>query len=259
MENYGNCPAPTTPPAAPCKVKIECLVTCVGYADFLAVTLPINMNHFDKIVVVTAPHDKDTQRVCDYYGVQVWLTDAFQSQWAGRFCKGAGINQGLNRLDKDAWILHLDADIALPPNFRKVIEAADLDPTMIYGVDRAEFKSFEDWQRFIGAPEPNTQGGGFFCHITHHGQLLGTRVAFQHHGGYVPIGFFQLWHADSGITKYPEGHTDAGREDSHFPTLWPRRKRALIPEFVVYHLESESAQMAVNWKGRKTKPFGIGG
>lgn len=238
-------------------MKIECVVTCVGYSDFLAYTLPLNMRHFDKLVVVTSPADKATQKVCDYHGVQVWLTDAFNAQWDGQFRKGAGINQGLNRLDKDAWILHLDADIVLPPNFRSVLENADLDTTMIYGADRAEFKSFEDWQKFVASPEPPVQGAGFFIHITHHGQQLGTRVAFQHHGGYVPIGFFQLWHADSGVLAYPEGHSDAGREDSHFPTQWPRKKRALIPEIIVYHLESESSQMGVNWKGRKTKPFGI--
>jgi hypothetical protein len=246
------------PPPPPCRrLKIECVVTCVNHSDFLAHTLPLNLRHFDKIVVCTSPHDKATQKVCDYYGVQVWLTDAFQSQWEGIFCKGAGINQGLARLDKDAWVLLLDADIVLPPNFRKVLEAADLDTSMIYGADRAEFKSFEDWEKFYAAPEPCVQGAGFFIHITHTGQQLGTRVSFPHEGGYVPIGFFQLWHADSGDMKYPEGHTDAGREDSHFPIQWPRKKRALIPEIVVYHLESESAPMAVNWRGRVTKPFGV--
>ena len=241
-------------PATP--IKIEAVVTCVGCADILAHTLPLNFRQFDRMVVVTAPEDKATQKVCDYYGVPVFLTDAFQSRW-GQFCKGAGINEGLARLDKDAWILHLDADIILPPNFRSVIENADLDTTMIYGCDRAEFKSFADWQRFHQAPEPNTQGAGFFIHISNHGQQLGTRVAFQHHGGYIPIGFFQLWHADSKILKYIEGHTDAGREDSNFPTQWPRKKRGFIPEVVVYHLESESAEMGINWKGRKSKPFGI--
>jgi hypothetical protein len=84
---------------------------------------------------------------------------------------------------------------------------------------------------------------------------IGTRVAFQHAGGYVPIGFFQLWHADSGVTTYIDGHTDAGREDSNFAAQWPRRRRGFIPEITAYHLESEPAEMGVNWKGRKTKPF----
>ena len=95
------------------------------------------------------------------------------------------------------------------------------------------------------------------------GEVKGHIAQFEGDGqirptfGYIPIGFFQLWHADSEILNYPEGHTDAGREDSHFATLWPRHKRQLLPEIIAYHLESESAPMAVNWKGRATKPFSI--
>lgn len=254
--SYEKCPHPPTEPKPHCKLKIECVITCVNHADILAHTLPHNIRHFDRIVVVTSPEDKSTQRVCDFYGVQVWLTDRFGTRW-GQFSKGCGINDGLGRLDKDGWILHLDADIIVPPNFRQVIEKAELDTLMIYGCDRAEFRCFEDWQKFYQAPEPHTQGNGFFIHISHHGQNLGTRVAFQHAGGYIPIGFFQLWHADSGVLQYIEGHTDAGREDSHFPAQWPRSKRGFLPEIIVYHLESEAAEMAINWKGRKTKPFGI--
>jgi hypothetical protein len=207
-------------------------------------------------MVVTAPEDKATPRVCDYWRVPWHATDVFQSRW-GQFCKGKGINEGLDKLDKDGWICHMDADIALPPNARECLERANPDPSMLYGIDRVECKSYEAWQRFIGDPEPNVAGNGFMIHTTHSGFQWGTRVAFPHHGGYIPIGFFQLWHASSGVLRYIEGHGDAGREDSHFATLWPRAKRGFIPEVIAYHLESETAEMAINWKGRKTKPFSI--
>jgi hypothetical protein len=245
------------PPKA-ATLKLEGVTTCVGNADFLAATLPLNLRHFDTLIVVTAPEDKETQRVCDFHGVKYYATDEFQSRW-GHFCKGKGINHGLAQLAKDAWLLHIDADIALQPNLRDVLARADLDRSMIYGCDRAEFKSYEQWRRFCDAPEPHTQGNGFFIHIGHTGQALGTRVSFAHAGGYVPIGFFQLWHAESGIDRYQEGHTDAGREDSHFAAQWPRAKRGFLPEVVCYHLESEAAEMAVNWKGRQTKRFGVDG
>jgi len=236
--------------------KIEAITTCVGFSDILAHTLPMNKNHFDRILVLTAPEDRDTQLVCDYWGVTYHPTDLFETRW-NNFKKGAAINRGLKELDKDAWIVHIDSDIALQPNFRQVIKTADLDTSMIYGIDRVDVPSWADWQKFIGKPEPHTQGMGFIVHIEHTGFKFGARVAFPHQGGYIPIGYFQMWHADSGIMKYPEGHTDAGREDSHFATLWPRKKRALIPEMIAYHLESEHAPMAENWKGRKTKPFSI--
>lgn len=235
-------------------IKIEAVITCVKHSDFLAHTLPMNKPLFDRIIVVTSPEDKATQRICDYWGVRYHATDAFQERW-GHFCKGSAINEALALLDKDAWIVHQDADIALPPNARQVLEAADLDPTMIYGVDRFMIPTYAEWQRFIGQPQPHTEGNGFFVNLAHCPFPMGTRVSFQHAGGYIPIGFFQLWHAESGVKEYVSGHSDAGREDSHFAAQWPRRKRGFIPEITAYHLESEFAEMGVNWKGRKTKPF----
>jgi hypothetical protein len=211
---------------------------------------------FDNFIVVTAPEDKATRKVCDHYGVKYKATDAFMSRW-GEFRKGCGINEGLKELDKNAWIVHMDCDIILPSHFRSALEIADLDTSMIYGIDRAEFKSYEDWQRFHGDPEPQIAGNGVFIHTSHTEQRLGTRVQFKDKGGWVPIGFTQIWHADSKILKYPEGHTTAGREDSLFGALWPRRKRGFIPEVIAYHLESEHAPMAVNWAGRKTKSFQV--
>ena len=63
------------------------------------------------------------------------------SRW-NQFCKGAGINEGLSRLDQDAWVVHLDADIWLPPQTRLLLENANLDPCMIYGIDRFCVKGY---------------------------------------------------------------------------------------------------------------------
>jgi hypothetical protein len=41
-----------------------------------------------------------------------------------------------------------------------------------------------------------------------------------------------------------------------FSLQWDRAKRALVPELVVLHLESEDAAVGANWCGRVTKPFG---
>jgi hypothetical protein len=240
----------------PHPMKIECVTTCAGYGDILAHTLPRNMIQFDSILVVTSPEDKQTQRVCDYYRVPYHATDCLGTRW-GQFSKGLGINEGLAKLDRDAWICHMDSDIVLPPNARQALHCANLATDTIYGVDRVECKSYLDWHRFIDNPEPVVGGNGFFIHTTHAPFPIGTRVKFDQDGGYIPIGFFQLWHADSNVLKYPEGHTDAGREDSHFAAQWPRTKRQLLPEIIAYHLESEDAPMSVNWKGRTTKPFSI--
>jgi hypothetical protein len=236
---------------------IEAVTVCVNHADILAHTLPLNKLQLDHIVVVTAPEDTATRRLCEYWSVTVVLTDKINSRW-GQFCKGAGINEGLAYLHRKDFVLHMDADVVLPPHFHVTIDNAELDRSMIYGCDRAEFKSYAEWQRFHGAPEPPVQGNGFFIHHTYHGRQLGTRVAFPHKGGYIPIGFFQLWSPSvSGQHWYPEGHTDAGKEDAVFPTRWPRSKRGFLPEITVAHLESEDAPMGQNWRARKSKPFTV--
>src|SRR4051794_19831252 len=105
---------PCTPPARKF-MKLEAVIVSAGCADFLAATLPFNKPHFDKIIVITAPEDRDTQRICDYWGVQYERTDKLNTRWQGVFCKGAGINVGLDKLAKDGFVVHMDADIALPP------------------------------------------------------------------------------------------------------------------------------------------------
>src|SRR5690349_3227997 len=116
-------------------MKIEAVITCVNYADFLAHTLPYNRSLFDKVIVVTSPEDQATQRVCEYWHVQTVVTDRMETHW-GRFKKGCGVNDGLKQLDRDGWLVHMDADMILPPLFRKVFEGLDLDRSYIYGMDR---------------------------------------------------------------------------------------------------------------------------
>ena len=85
---------------------------------------------------------------------------------------------------------------------------------------------------------------------------LGVRVTPQAHGGWLPIGFFQMWNAASGRLTYPDQHSDAARTDMQFAAQWPRNKRGMIPEIIAYHLESESgAPMGANWNGRMTPRF----
>ena len=75
--------------------KLE-VVVCDRYHDFLRCTLPQNKFHFDKMVVVTSPEDREAQRVCEFYHVECVPTDALRSRWK-QFCKGAGIHEGALR------------------------------------------------------------------------------------------------------------------------------------------------------------------
>jgi hypothetical protein len=232
--------------------KVEAVVVCDKYHDFLVHTLPQNKFVFDRIVVVTSYEDKETRRVCEVHHVECLLTDRLESR-KGVFKKGAGINDGLARLNLDGWAVHMDADILLPPQTRGLLQQANLDPSMVYGIDRFIVKgyaAFDSWRR-----EPVLQHeANSYVHLK--AFPIGTRWIQANFGGYVPLGFFQLWHPlTSGVTKYPEGHTDAGREDGLFAMQWPRSHRALIPEIVGYHLESADSEKASNWSGRVTSAF----
>ena len=98
------CPCPGGPVNTPDPdFKIEAVVVCDRYSDFLRCTLPGNKHLFDRIVVVTSAEDRDTQRICEFHHVECLQTDALNSRW-NKFCKGAGINEGLSRLNRmDGW------------------------------------------------------------------------------------------------------------------------------------------------------------
>ena len=244
-------PRPIPAPSVP--FCMEAVIVCDKYADFLALTLPHNKFLFDRIVVVTSFEDKATQKVCEFHHVQCIKTDKLEAR-KGEFHKGKGINEGLAALTQKDLVVHLDADIYLPPQTRILIERANLDRSFIYGADRFNVRGFDAWADFVSAPTLQHEDETYI----HLGAFpMGTRVMHGHAGGYVPIGFFQLWSPSvSGVTSYPEEHTNAGRGDTVFAMNWPRNKRAFLPEIVAYHLESDDAANASNWSGRKTKPFG---
>jgi hypothetical protein len=232
-------------------VRIEAVVTCVDYGDFLAATIESTKRTFDHLVVVTSPDDEESQRVCRFHNVQCLATDAFRQ--GGDFCKGKGINAGLATLRKTDWLCHLDADIVLPPRTREMLERAELDPRYLYGIDRTMCRSWEEWSRFVSRPEAQHEHEVF----VHPGPFpTGVRIWKPELGGYLPLGYFQLWNVASGQTSYPEEHRDAARGDMLFASRWPRARRQLIPEVFAWHLESAPALMGINWSGRKSPRFG---
>ncbi len=230
----------------------------MNYSDILAHTAPRVRPLFDRWIIVTTPEDEGTREVCRKFNLDCHLTEAFYDN-GDDFNKAKGINLGLERLTKKDWVLHLDADIILPPDTRQFLSAASLREDTIYGIDRVMIKSWEDWQKFFssGYLQHDYQAR---CNFPK-GYEVGCRWVSPHYG-YCPIGFFQLWHGSQnnykGINarRYPDGHSDAARADVQMSLLFDRKNRGLIPEIIAIHLESEPASLGANWKGRTTKPFG---
>jgi len=234
--------------------RFEAVTVCVNYADFLAETLPDNLQHFDHMVVVTSHADKATQDLCAHLGVECHPTDVMYGE--GTFAKGRAVDFGLAFLRKDEWLIHLDADIWLPPRTRGWLQTATLDPECIYGIDRANCTGYEAWCKFRDRPRRDSVRAQHIRHwlVVPPPFPLGARLALPDHAGYVPIGFFQLWHAKHD-RRYPLQHTSAERSDVLHPLQWPKANRRLLPEIIAVHLASEGGPMGANWHGRKTSRF----
>ncbi len=236
---------------------IEAVTTCVGYDDFLAAVIPFNRPHLSRWIIVTAPDDHRTLDLCRAQNLECVATRDFYRH-GDEFNKGRAIERGLAMLSHREWVLHLDSDIALPGDFTESLQDADLDPACIYGSDRLMIKGYDTWTK---VKHDGSHRRSWHYLVGTRGIPIGDRWADIRYG-YVPIGFFQLWHPDSDtrqgirLRRYPDCHSDACRSDVKFGLQWDRRHRVLIPEVLVAHLESEPAKLGANWKGRKTKRFG---
>lgn len=233
-------------------MKIEAVIVCKDYSDFLAHTMPENLQHLDRMVVVTHPNDKQTQALCTKYGVDCVETEVMHDE-GDKFNKGRAINLGLSHLRHEGWLLHLDADIMLPHRFRTMLRHAKLDERNIYGADRLNTLSYDHWQQHKHKIVPHHQWRYLIAPPAEF--PLGARLLHQEYG-WCPIGYFQLWHSRMK-RKYPIINGSAEHSDVLFSVQWARDNRILLPEVFVYHLESEGqGSMGANWNGRTTKFFG---
>ena len=227
-------------------MQLEAVTVCVGYADILAETIPANIGNFDRWVIVTTPADEETFHVAHKWGLPCLTTSDFFRD-GQKFNKGRAVARGLNSISCSDWVLHLDSDIALPPAFKQSLESAHLDPQTIYGADRMMIVGFDQWLKVRTHPSHQR---GYHCYVMPDSRYpIGTRWSSPT-DGYVPIGFFQLWNGAEAIRKgthqkaYPSFHGGASRSDVQFALQWDRRHRQLVPELLVYHLESEPAKTA---------------
>jgi len=229
--------------------KVEAILVCVGYADFLRRTLPGNVPLFDKMIVVTAPDDLDTIRVAQDAGAEVVVSDSYRERSAG-FNKGKMMNVGARALDFDDWVLITDADIFFPPGFRRALDRMILNPgclhystrfsppyeTRIEWLDRfAEDRSIVSELRLVD-PGSNQRPWGY-C------QLFNVRAKAIR---------------DLGRDLYSERFASAGGVDYHFHERWSAKRKILLsgPEFRLVHIPHGS--LGVNWNGRSSSPLDPG-
>jgi hypothetical protein len=155
-------------------MKIEAVTVSINFSDYLR-EIVRNKSLLDRWLIITHKDDKDTINLCKSFKLEYMLTKKIYENNA-QFAKGKAINEGLQCLDRDDWILHLDSDILLPQNFRKYLNNISLDTHTMYWTDRY--------------------------------RKDGSRV----HRSVSALGFFQLWHS-SETKVYPEQSHNAGYDD----------------------------------------------
>ena len=228
---------------------IEAVTVCVGYADFLAEAIACNIGLLDRWIVVTSENDRATRELCRRHSIHTLLSEDHLRDGEG-FAKGRLVERGLQHLSADGWRLHLDADILLPFQFRRLLEAAHLDQRNIYGCDRIMVRSRQEYDAL--------RASGWLAHDYHcrvnppPGLQIGSRWV-HHDGGYVPIGFFQLWHC-SAQKDYPFSIGNAAHDDVAFADQWPAPCRRHLPTVICQHLCTAPPSLGENWDGQRMQP-----
>ncbi len=240
---------PPPGPGEPCDdLRLEAVTVSVGFDDLLDITLQLNHAHLDTMIVVTSHDDKKTPKVCAKHGAFCVPTDLVNKN-GRKFNKGAAINAGFGYFQYQGWRMHIDSDIAFPDNFRRMLfNHTALDKRALYGCDRVNV---------VGKQEIESLRRTGFLQHQHRclmespvDRAVGARFVSTLHG-YLPLGYFQLWHA--GCQKmYPYSLGTAAHDDTMFAALWPHGKRLILPSGVVYHLCPKAPKWGENWEGRKS-------
>jgi len=193
----------------------------VEYDDLLALTLERNARHLDEIMVVTTPDDTRTlEIVARVPKARAFVTDAFHRR-GEHFNKWAALEEGLDALGREGWLVVFDADIVFPPS----LVWPALQPGRLYGPRRRllkdpnAFSDALDWSTLPSDPD--------------------TRF----------VGYFQCFHgADPVLRKRPwfdQHWRYAARGDVTFQDRWSVELRTRLP-FEVLHL----GPLGQNWCGR---------
>lgn len=246
------------PPSRRAGRYLEAVIVAVNYADFLEETLAWNKQYFDHITVVTSFDDKETHRVCRLNNIDPVKTNEFWEDGAA-FNKAAGINLGLAHARYNDWILHLDADVLLPHDFRNLLWQYPLKQDCIYGADRINIVGRKAYEKLIASKEFRHQYLEKFLNVVPPQSDRAARLVHKEMG-WLPLGYYQLFNGKylgDHQLRYPDqNHTrSAERSDVLFSLQWKRENRILLPNVTVFHLESEARPQGVNWFGRKSCKF----
>jgi hypothetical protein len=196
-------------------MKIDGIVTCVGqkYASILNTSLPIWADTLDSVTVVT---DGNTD-IKIPNGVNVLETSLF-TDYGAFFNKGAALSSAFVYVDPKDWVLHFDADIIPPPNWRKTI-VPYIQIGNLYGAVR----------------------------VYSNGQLISDP------GPPFPYGFFHLWNVTDRFSwvrpLWDLFWPSAGHYEVSFLERWPDKNRIGLPLKLVHPCEPRTGWFGESEEG----------
>ena len=234
--------------------KIDVVLVCVGYDDYLAETLPFIAHKVDSVQVVTSPEDTKTQELCEFYGMEPVISHRLHEKGAA-FAKGKAINDGINAIENPDWILVLDADIILPEAIEALYQMT-LNPGALYYTRRwgprsinlvplalQAIRSGEPWDQI------RSQWGS-----KEKAKFTGRKGNAEEQ---FPFGYFQLFNVRAKALRgrkaiYPDRSRTAEHDDLEMGAkVFEGRTVCLpVPMFDVIHLPHGMFQE--NWSGRAT-------
>lgn len=183
-------------------MKLECVIVCVHYLDYLSLTYALNRRVFDHVIVVTSKRDPQTIAFCQQQGITCAVTEVMYRHGAS-FDRGLAINEGFKCLKYHDWVIHMDADIAVPDNFRESLPP--LHPDLFYGARRVIVKSLQEFRNLVA------------------GKLSVYDLEFPDGSG---CGYFQMFNWQSGVIKrskegywYPSAY-NCCESDWKFRNAW---------------------------------------
>jgi len=230
-------------------LRLEGITTSVGFDDILDVTLETNHKHFDTMIVVGKGDDVKTRKCCEKHNA-IFVESHLFGKNGRNFNKGAAINQGFGHFQWYGWRLHLDSDIMLPDNFRRMLfNHTQLDRECLYHADRVDVIG---WDEINALRYPKTPQHHHNVIQTHARRPLRERYVDKLYG-FIPIGYFQLWHATKQKV-YPHGLGTAAHDDVLFAAQWAPEHRRMLPSAVVHHVCAKQPQYKENWDGKRGQP-----
>lgn len=230
--------------------NVEVIITCLNYDDYLAITLPKNLEQIKNITIVTSSEDKNTQRICDIEGARIIHSKRITSP-TEPFAKGKAINDAIDIIGPKEWIMLIDADILLSKNMIENINNKELDQNILYYARRWGPESEGLIKTFMKDFNNTMDTSHLFYYHAFRG-ISKEKNALD----YLPLGYFQLFNVNafSLLNRkkiYPENGKTAEKDDTVFGMyIFPSDKTAPLPifDFDVIHLPH--GKFMQNWKGR---------